>query len=226
MGFVLHGNTVILHVRPVGAGEDEVEIRTGVHVKAIDEHGVMIGDERLEVENVIWTAGVKASPAGQWLNAPVDHDGRVKVERDLSVPGHPNIFVIGDTATVIQNGKRLPGVAPVALQEASYVASVIADRVALKPHSQPFHYHDKGTLAVIGRDFGVANIGRIRFTGLFAWFVWLLVHIYFLIGFRNRLLVLIQYAWIYFTFQKESSIILKVPARFANNTSLWPAGLG
>jgi NADH:ubiquinone reductase (H+-translocating) len=196
-----------------------VEIRTGVHVKAIDEHGVMIGDERLAVENVIWTAGVKASPAGQWLNAPVDHDGRVKVERDLSVPGHPNIFVIGDTAAVIQNGKPLPGVAPVALQEANYVASVIADRVALKPHSQPFHYHNKGTLAVIGRDFGVVNIGRIRFTGLFAWFVWLLVHIYFLIGFRNRLLVLIQYAWIYFTFQKESAIILKAPARFANNTA-------
>jgi NADH dehydrogenase len=196
-----------------------IEIRTGVHVKAIDEHSVMIGDERLEVENVIWTAGVKASPAGQWLNAPVDHDGRVKVERNLSVPGHPNIFVIGDTAAVIQNGKLLPGVAAVALQEARYVASVIADRVALKPHSQPFHYHNKGTLAVIGRDFGVVNIGRIRFTGLFAWFMWLLVHIYFLIGFRNRLLVLIQYAWIYITFQKESAIILKVPTRFASDTA-------
>lgn len=196
-----------------------VEIRTGVHVKAIDEHGVMIGDEHVAVENVIWTAGVKASPAGQWLHAPVDHDGRVKVEHGLSVPGHPNVFVIGDTATVTQNGKRLPGVAPVALQEASYVAAVIADRVAEKPHPQPFHYFNKGMLAVIGRDFGIVNIGRIRFTGLFAWFAWLLIHIYFLIGFRNRLLVLIQYAWIYFTFQKGSRVILKAPARFANNST-------
>ncbi|HEX6477949.1 MAG TPA: NAD(P)/FAD-dependent oxidoreductase, partial [Ktedonobacteraceae bacterium] len=195
-----------------------VEIRTGVHVKAIDEHGVMIGDEHLAVENVIWTAGVKASPAGQWLNAPVDHDGRVKVEHDLSVPGHPNIFVIGDTAVVTQNGKRLPGVAPVALQEASYVASVIADRVVSKAHPQPFHYHNRGTLAVIGRAYGVVNIGRIRFTGLLAWFVWLLVHIYFLIGFRNRLLVLIQYAWIYLTSQKGSRIILAAPARIDHET--------
>jgi NADH:ubiquinone reductase (H+-translocating) len=193
-----------------------VEIRTGVHVKAIDEHGVMIGDEHLAVENVIWTAGVKASPAGQWFNAPVDHNGRVKVEHDLSVPGHPNIFAIGDTAAVTQNGKSLPGVAPVALQEASYVASVIADRVASHPHPQPFHYRNRGTLAVIGRAYGIVYIGRIRFTGLFAWFVWLLVHIYFLIGFRNRILVLIQYAWIFLTFQKGSRIILRAPACFAS----------
>ncbi len=189
-----------------------VEIRTGVHVKDIDEHGVMIGNEHLAVENVIWTAGVKASPAGQWLNAPVDHDGRVKVEQDLSVPGHPNIFVIGDTATFTQKGKRLPGVAPVAIQEAIYVASLIENRMSGKPHERPFHYVDKGTLAVVGRAFGVVNIGSIRFTGLLAWIFWLLVHIYFLIGFRNRLLVLLQYAWIYLTFQKNSRIIIAAPA--------------
>jgi NADH dehydrogenase len=189
-----------------------VEIRTSVHVKDIDEHGVMIGDEHVTVENVIWTAGVKASPAGQWLHAPVDHDGRVKVERDLSVPGHPNIFVIGDTATVTQNGKHLPGVAPVAIQEATYVASQIVDRMSGKLYVRPFHYVDKGTLAVVGRAFGVVNIGMFRFTGVLAWFFWLLVHIYFLIGFRNRLLVLLQYAWIYLTFQKNSRIITGSPA--------------
>ena len=189
-----------------------VEIRTGVHVNAIDEHGVMIGDEHVAVENVIWTAGVKASPAGQWLNAPVDHDGRVKVEHDLSIPGHSNIFVIGDTATVTQNGKHLPGVAPVALQEATYVASRIVDQAAGKSHPRPFRYFDKGTMAIIGRAYGVVDIRGIRFTGLLAWFFWLLVHIYFLIGVRNRLLVLLQYAWIYLTFQKGSRIIMAAPA--------------
>ncbi len=185
-----------------------VEIRTGVHVKEVDATGVMIGNQRVDAENVIWTAGVKASPAGQWLHAPVDHDGRVKVKSDLTVPGHPNIFVIGDTATVTQKGKHLPGVAPVAIQEAKYVASVIAERVAGKEHLQPFRYFNKGTLAVIGRSFGIVNIGPIRFTGLLAWFTWLLVHLFFLIGFRNRVIVLLQYAWVFFTYQKGSRIIL------------------
>ena len=185
-----------------------VEVRTGVHVKAIDANSVMIGDEHVSTKNVIWTAGVKASPAGQWLNAEVDHDGRVKVKRDLTVPGHSNIFVIGDTALVTQNGKHLPGVAPVAMQEASYAAFCIADRVAGKEHSRPFYYFNKGMLATVGRSYAVVDIGIIRLTGLLAWFTWLLVHLIFLIGFRNRLLVLIQYAWAYFTFQKGSRVIL------------------
>ena len=185
-----------------------VEIKTGTHVKEVRKDGVMIGDEHLATENVIWTAGVKASPAGEWLHADVDHNGRVKVQADLAVPGHPNIFVIGDTALAEQNGKQLPGVAPVAMQEAEYAASVIVDRIAGKTHAQPFHYVDKGTLATVGRGFGVVDIGPIRFTGFFAWLTWLFVHILFLIGVRNRILVFIQYAWTYVTFQRGSRIIL------------------
>lgn len=185
-----------------------VEIRTGVHVKEVREDGVMIGDEYLASENVIWTAGVKASPAGEWLHAQTDHDGRVKVLPDLSVPGCSNVFVIGDTALVEQKGRPLPGLAPVAMQEAKYVASVISDRIAGRMHSRRFHYFDKGTLATVGRNFGVVAIGPVRFTGLPAWLIWLFVHILFLIGFRNRLLVFFQYAWNYFTFQRNSRVII------------------
>ena len=202
------------HLKSMG-----VEIRTGVHVKAVDENSVMVGDEHVSTKNVIWTAGVKASPAGKWLNAEVDHDGRVKVQRDLTVPGHPNIFVIGDTAIVTQNGKHLPGLAPVAIQEASYAASCIADRVAGKEYSRPFYYFNKGTLATVGRSYAVVDIGLIRFTGLLAWFTWLLVHLFFLIGFRNRLLVLLQYAWVYFTFQKGSRVILPAYIKSTSNVT-------
>jgi NADH dehydrogenase len=168
----------------------------------------MIGKEHVATDNVIWTAGVKASPAGQWLHTDVDHDGRVKVQADLSVAGHPNIFVIGDTALALQNGKPLPGLAPVALQEAKYVASVIADRVANKKHSRPFRYFDKGTMATVGQSFGVVDIGFVHLTGFVAWLIWLVVHILFLIGTRNRLLVFIQYAWSYFTHQRGARLIL------------------
>jgi NADH dehydrogenase len=185
-----------------------VEIKTGVHVKEVRQDGVMIGDEHLASENVIWTAGVKASPAGKWLHTNVDHDGRVKVQQDLTITDHANIFVIGDTALVEQNGKHLPGLAPVAMQEAEYVASVITDRIAGKAHPQTFHYFDKGTLATVGRGFGIVDIGPIRFTGLFAWLTWLFVHILFLISFRNRVLVFLQYAWIYLTFQRGTRVIL------------------
>jgi NADH:ubiquinone reductase (H+-translocating) len=184
-----------------------VEVITGVHVQQIQEKGVQVGDEQVETENVIWTAGVKASPAGQWLDADVDHAGRVKVQSDLTVPKHPNIFVIGDTALAIQDGKPLPGLAPVAIQEGEYVASVIADRLAGQACRKPFHYRDKGMLATVGRRFAVVDIGLLRFTGFFAWLIWLIVHLFFLIGFPNRLIVLFQYAWTYFTFQRDARII-------------------
>lgn len=185
-----------------------VELRTGTHVTEIDENGVKIGKERIETKNVIWTAGVKASPAGHWLNAPVDHDGRVKVQPDLTIPGHDNVFVIGDTARMTQNGKQLPGVAPVAMQEGRYVASIIADRVAGNAHTRPFHYVDKGTLATVGRGFGVVTIGPLRITGTLAWFFWLFVHLLFLIGVPNRIIVFLQYSWTYLTYQKQERIIL------------------
>jgi NADH dehydrogenase len=185
-----------------------VEIRTGLHVKEVRQDGVMIGDEHLATENVIWTAGVKASPAGEWLHADVDHDGRVKVQQDLTVPGYSNIFVIGDTALATQNGKHLPGLAPVAMQEAKYVASVIVSRVRGETPPTRFHYFDKGTLATVGRNFGIVSIGPARFAGLLAWLIWLFVHILFLIGARNRLLVFIQYAWTYVTFQRGTRVIV------------------
>jgi len=185
-----------------------VEIKTGIHVKDVKPDGVMIGDEHFAVENIIWTAGVKASSAGKWLNADVDHDGRVKVLPNMSIPGHANIFVIGDTAIVEQNGKPLPGLAPVAMQEAEYVVSVILDRVAGKTPQKPFHYFDKGTLAMVGRSFGIVNIGPIRFTGFPAWLAWIFIHIMLLISFRSRVLTTLQYAWTYLTYQRSAQVIL------------------
>jgi NADH dehydrogenase len=185
-----------------------VELKLGVHVKQVSQRGVEIGDEHLETENIIWTAGVEASPAGTWLHADVDRDGRVKVQSDLSVPGHPTIFALGDTAHALQNGKKLPGLAPVAMQQGKYVATVIADRATGRGHQKRFRYVDKGALATVGRSFGVVEIGYIRFTGFFAWLTWLFVHIFFMISFHNRISVFFQYAWSYFTFQRDARIIL------------------
>jgi NADH:ubiquinone reductase (H+-translocating) len=185
-----------------------VELKLGVHVKQVSSGGVEIGNEHLETNNVIWTAGVKASPAGKWLHAAVDHDGRVKVQGDLTVPDQENIFVIGDTALALQNGKKLPGLAPIAIQQGKYVASVIAERAAGKTGQRPFRYFNKGTLATVGRSFGVVDIGPVRFTGFFAWLTWLVVHILFLIGFRNRVVVAFQYGWSNITTQRGARVIL------------------
>lgn len=184
-----------------------VEVRTGVPVSAVDEQGVVIGRERINSHTIIWSAGVSASPAGKWLAAEVDRAGRVKVASDLSVPDHPNVFVVGDTASVMQNGKPLPGVAPVAMQAGRYVASVIAKRVAGREQPAPFHYFDKGNLATVGRSYAIVEIGKIRLTGLIAWLMWLVVHIYYLIGFRNRLVALFQWAWTYFTYTRGARLI-------------------
>ena len=152
-------------------------------------------------------SGVAASPAGQWLGAETDRAGRVKVTGDLSLPGHPNIFVIGDTASANQDGKPLPGVAPVAMQEGRYVASLIADLVAGKEHQQTFHYVNKGNLATIGRFFGIVDVAGFRLAGFLAWLIWLVVHIYYLIGFRNRFMVLFQWALSYVLFQRSARLI-------------------
>jgi NADH dehydrogenase len=185
-----------------------VEVRTGTPVEAIDENGVAAAGSRIAAKTVIWSAGVKASAAGQWLKAEVDRGGRVKVLEDLSLPGHPNVFVIGDTASAMQDGKPLPGVAPVAMQAGRYVASVIAQRVAGKKQAAiPFRYHNKGNLATVGRSFAVLEIGRVRLTGFVAWAMWLTIHIFYLIGFRNRFLVFFQWTWAYFTFQRGTRLI-------------------
>ena len=186
-----------------------VEVRTGVAVEAVDENGVMIASKPLAAKTVIWTAGVAASQAGQWLGTETDRAGRVKVLPDLTLPDHPNVFVIGDTASVTQKGKPLPGVAPVAMQEGRYVASVIARQVASdgKAKIAPFHYFNKGNLATVGRSFGIIEIGRIRVAGFIAWVLWLTIHIFYLIGFRNRLLVMFQWAWAYVTYQRGARLI-------------------
>ncbi len=185
-----------------------VEVKTHAPVEAIDGAGVIVAGERIKTKTVIWSAGVKASAAGQWLKADVDRAGRVKVLPDLSVPDLPNIFVIGDTASAMQDGKLLPGVAPVAMQAGRYVASVITERIR-DPQGQhaPFHYHNKGNLATIGRSFAILEMGKLRLTGFIAWVMWLTIHIFYLIGFRNRFLVFFQWMWAYFTFQRGTRLI-------------------
>jgi NADH dehydrogenase len=192
-----------------------VEVRTNSPVEYIDATGVVIAGKRVSTKNVIWTAGVAASPAGKWLQTETDRAGRVKVEPDLSLPGHPNVLVIGDTSSLLQNGKPLPGVAPVAMQEGEYAASVIASRIAGQEAPPPFHYKDKGNLSTVGRSFAIADLGWIRMYGFLAWVLWLVVHILYLIGFRNRVLVMFQWAWAYFTYQRG--------ARLITDTALTPA---
>lgn len=184
-----------------------VEVRTNAPVEAIDSEGVVIAGERLAARTVIWTAGVAASPAGQWLGAEMDRAGRVKVREDLTIPGHPNVFVVGDTAVLMRGDRPLPGVAPVAMQEGRYAASVIRRLLAGKQEHDPFRYFDKGNLATIGRSFAIAEIGPFKLTGFIGWIIWFFVHILYLIGFRNRFIVAFQWAWAYLTFQRGARLI-------------------
>jgi NADH dehydrogenase len=184
-----------------------VEVRLSTVVTACDEDGVTAGDQRIETCTIVWAAGVQASPAGHWLGAEVDRAGRVMVMPDLSVPKHPNIFVIGDTAHVLDmGGKPLPGVAPVAKQEGKAVAEAIRGRIEGRPVA-PFRYRDPGSMATIGRKKAVVQFRGIRLSGYLAWWLWCLAHIYFLIGFRNRLVVAMNWAWTYVSFQRGTRLI-------------------
>jgi NADH dehydrogenase len=183
-----------------------VTVHLETKVKMIDEEGVEMGDERIAAKTVLWAAGVKASPLADSLGVPLDGAGRVKVSPDLSVPGAPEVFVVGDLAIVEQDGAPVPGVAPAAMQGGAHAAKMIARRVQGR-RTTPFHYLDKGSLATIGRAAAVAEIGQIRLTGLVAWLAWLLIHIVFLIGFKNRLLVLLQWAWAYFAYDRGARVI-------------------
>jgi NADH dehydrogenase FAD-containing subunit len=185
-----------------------VEIRTGARVTGVDSKGVTIGDERISSRTVIWTAGVTPSPAGKWLGVSTDKSGRVIVQPDCSVPGHPEIFVIGDTASFNDGSKPLPGVAQVALQQGKYVASVINARNTDVPPPPPFDYFDKGNMAVVGRNFAVMEIGGFRRAGFFAWIIWGVVHVLFLSAAGNRIRVIAQWVWSYFTQQRGSRLIL------------------
>jgi NADH dehydrogenase FAD-containing subunit len=186
-----------------------VEIRTGRNVEQVDDQGVVVGGERIRSRTIIWTAGVKPSPAGTWLNAPTDHAGRVLVRPDLSVPNLPDVFVVGDTAHLEQDGRPLPGVAQVAMQQGRYAGTVIASRVTGRPAPAPFRYFDKGNLAVIGRNFAILESGRVRLAGFVAWCVWAGIHLAFLPVTGNRLVVFGQWAWTYLTRQLGSRLILE-----------------
>ena len=189
--------------------------RLGVTVllnhSVIDCHadGVDCKDKHISAGAVFWAAGVRASPAAQWLNAPADKAGRVKVERDLSVPAHPDIFVVGDAAALEQeNGKLVPGLAPAAKQEGRYVAEVIKARLRNSAPPRPFRYRNYGNLSTIGKHTAVVDFGRVRLRGRIAWAIWAVAHIYFLIGVRNRLLVALNWFWLYIKGERAARIII------------------
>jgi NADH:ubiquinone reductase (H+-translocating) len=184
-----------------------VEVREDARVTEVDENGVMLGNERLDAGTVIWTAGVAASPLVGTLGVPVDRAGRVTVERDLSLPGHPEVFVVGDAAAVLDaTGKQLPGVAQVAIQGGAHAARTILARIKGEP-SRPFVYHDKGNMAIIGRGSAIADIRGLRFSGFLAWLAWLFLHIFELIGFRSRIVVMVEWAAAYITLQRSVRLI-------------------
>jgi NADH dehydrogenase len=188
-----------------------VDVRLDAAVTACNESGVLIGSEHIPTQTVVWAAGVMASPAGAWLGVPTDRAGRVAVEPDLSVAGHPEIFVVGDTASVIgRDGNPLPGVAPVAKQQGQYVASLLIAR-AEQGGVPPFRYRDFGSLATIGRKLAILQLGRFKLSGFAAWVLWSVAHIYFLIGFRNRLIVALNWLWSYVTFQRGTRLITGYP---------------
>ena len=183
-----------------------VEVRLGSAVSEITSAGVKVGSESIGARTVIWAAGVAASPLARTLNVPLDRAGRVLVAPDLTVPGADNVYVIGDLARFEQDGKPVPGIAPAAMQEGRHAAANLLRSLEGKPRL-PFRYHDKGMLATIGRGAAVAHIGSIKASGYLAWLLWLFVHIFFLIGFRNRLVVMIQWAWSYITFDRGARLI-------------------
>jgi NADH dehydrogenase len=183
-----------------------VEVRERTTVTGVDPHGVWLGSERLEAGTVLWAAGVAASPLLKTLGTTLDRAGRVVVQPDLSIAGHPEVFVIGDAATFRQDGQLLPGVAQVAIQGAAHAAKCILRRQRGEP-TTPFVYRDLGNLAIIGRGSAIADIGRLHFSGPLAWLFWLFLHIFKLIGFRNRLSVMLQWGWAYVTFQRSVRLI-------------------
>jgi NADH:ubiquinone reductase (H+-translocating) len=193
-----------------------VHVRTSARVKDIRDGEVELEDvEIIRAGNILWTAGVSAVPLTKKLGVELDRAGRVKVNPDLSVPGLPGVFAIGDMALVLQaGGKLVPGVSPAAMQMGKHVARIVEDEIDLGPGRSPhppFKYWDKGTMATIGRSKAVAQVGRFKFSGLFAWLTWLFVHLIFLVGFRNKIAVLMQWAYSYFAYKRSARIITNLP---------------
>jgi len=185
-----------------------VEVRLGHSVDQIDPEGIVVAGERVASKTVIWTAGVAPSPAGKWLNAETDRAGRVRVQKDLTVPEHPEILVVGDTASLDQNGKPLPGVAQVAMQQGRYAGKLIHKRIVGNPAPQPFSYFDKGTMAVVGKGFAVLQSGKVQISGFGAWLTWAAVHLQFLATSSLRLTVFLQWVWTYVTGQRGDRLIV------------------
>jgi len=185
-----------------------VEVQLGQPVSAIDADGIRIGETRIESRCVIWAAGVQSSPAARWVNVPADRAGRAMVDEHLRAPGHKDVFVIGDCAVVTNdNGSALPGVAPVAKQQGAHVAKVITAALRAKRLPKPFRYSDYGNLATIGRKAAVADFRGIHLKGFLGWLVWSAAHVYFLIGFRNRIAVTLDWLWSYLTFERGARLI-------------------
>ena len=191
-----------------------VEIQLGSAVTDCNEHAVTYGGQVVAADVILWAAGVRASPAAAWLGMPADNAGRMKVEPDLSAPGHPEIFVIGDTATInAWRGNPVPGIAPAAKQQGLHVAQTIKRRLQGDVRSRPFRYRNSGSLATIGKRSAVIDFGWIKIRGWLAWWIWGLAHIYFLIGLRNRLAVALSWLWIYVTGNRSACLITQVDHR-------------
>ena len=187
-----------------------VQVRLGQAVTRCHDCGVELGSERIAARTILWAAGVMASPAADWLGAPKDRAGRTIVQPDLSLGGAPHVFVVGDTAHLDIDGRPLPGVAPVAKQQGAYVGRLIADRIAGRLATAPFRYRDAGALATVGRKSAVVAMGPLRLTGAPAWLIWSAAHIWFLIGFRNRIAVTLDWMWAYLTFERGARLIIGV----------------
>ena len=191
-----------------------VEIQLGHPVSQCNEDGVTFANKNLSSKTILWAAGVQASPAATWLNTPADDVNRVIVEINLSIPKHPEIFVIGDTAAIQnQNGKQIPGIAPAAKQQGKYVAKVIKSRLRGKPYTKPFQYRHYGDLATIGKKAAVFDIGWMKARGQIAWWLWGIAHIYFLIGVRNRIVVATHWLWIYFKGDRGARLITQIDTK-------------
>jgi NADH dehydrogenase len=199
-----------------------VEVRLGHSVDLIDDDGIVAAGERIASKTVIWTAGVAPSPAGKWLKVETDRAGRVRVQNDVTVPGHPEIFVVGDTASFEENGKPLAGVAQVAMQQGRYAGKVLHARITGSTPPGPFSYFDKGTMAVVGKGFAVLQSHKVRVSGFLAWLAWATVHLQFLATSSLRLTVFLQWVWTYFTGQRGSRLIVNhhapQPAKAAEDT--------
>ncbi len=183
-----------------------VEVQLQTRVTGIDARGVTLANGRIDARTVLWAAGVAGSPLAKTLGAPLDRAGRVQVEKDLTIPGRDDLYVIGDLAAVSFEGKQVPGVAQAAKQMGQTAARNIVHRLRGEP-AEPFRYRDYATLATIGRESAVAVMGRLKLSGTIAWLFWLFLHVFFLIGFRNRLMVMTDWAWAYFTFQRNARIV-------------------